>query len=101
VITGKQRSILRAYGNELGPILMVGKGGVTDQIVAQLDLALTARELLKARVLPHTGLDAGEVAGVLSSRTGSDVVQVIGSNILFYRAPEKGVPSKINWTGAD
>ncbi len=99
MLNSKQRSILRSIGNELEPILIIGKGGVTDNTIAQLDQALSARELVKGRVLPHTEWDARETATTLAEATAADVVQVIGRNMLFYRSPEPGRPPKIDLTG--
>jgi RNA-binding protein len=96
VITNKQRNFLRASGYELDPIIMIGKGGVTDQIAKELELALTARELVKGRVLPHTEFDVREVAETLAAKTDATIVQTVGRNILFYRPPVEG-PSKLNW----
>jgi RNA-binding protein len=101
VLTSKQRSMLRSLGNDLDPILTVGKSGVNDNLIEQLDQALTARELIKARVLPHTAFDVAEIAAELADKTAAEIVQVIGRNILFYRAPFNGAPSKLNWTRED
>lgn len=95
MITSKQRSHLRSLGNEMEPILIIGKGGVTANVVEQLDEALTARELVKARVLPHTEFDVKEIGETLSRETVSEIVQIIGRNILFYRTPPKGTVPKI------
>jgi RNA-binding protein len=100
VLTNKQRNFLRAGGNELDPIVIVGKGGVTGQIVKELDLALTARELVKGRVLPHTEYDVRTVADELAAQTGAEIVQTVGRNILFYRPPAQG-PSKLGWPEED
>jgi RNA-binding protein len=89
MLTSKERSYLRGLGNKLEPILIIGKGGVTDQIEEQLDEALTARELVKGRVLPHTEYEVDEVASDLAERVQAEVVQVIGRNILFYRASDQ------------
>lgn len=97
MLTSKQRSILKAIGNKLEPILIIGKGGITENIINQLDEALTARELVKGRVLPHQDLEVKKIAEELAQKTGADVVQTIGRNILFYRAPQDGIPSKIHW----
>lgn len=95
MLTSKQRSYLRSLGNEMEPILIVGKGGVTANVVEQLDEALTARELVKARVLPHTEFDVKEIGETLSRETVSEIVQIIGRNILFYRTPPQGTAKKI------
>ena len=97
MLTSKQRSKLRSLGNDLEPILTIGKSGVSQNTVEQLDQALSARELVKGRVLPHTVFDVNEVATELASKTMAEVVQVIGRNILFFRPPQSGVPSKIGF----
>lgn len=63
----------------------------------QLDEALEARELVKGRVLPHQEFDVKIIAEELAEKIGADIVQIIGRNILFYRAPQDGSPSKIDW----
>ncbi len=95
MLTSKQRSRLRSFGNDLEPILTIGKSGISQNTIAQLDEALTARELVKGRVLPHTVFDVNEIASELALQTMAEVVQVIGRNILFYRSPKPGTPSKL------
>lgn len=97
MLTSKQRSILKAIGNKLEPILIIGKSGITENILNQLDQALEARELVKGRALPHQDFNVKEIAEELAQKTGADIVQTIGRNILFYRAPQDGIPSKIGW----
>jgi RNA-binding protein len=96
MLTSKQRSYLRSLGNGMEPILIIGKGGITDNVVEQLDQALTARELVKVRVLPHTEFDVNEIGETLSRETVSEIVQIIGHNILYYRTPPKNIPRKID-----
>lgn len=96
-MTNKQRNFLRAYGNELPPGLIVGKNGVTDKVVEQLDMALKTQELVKARVLPHTEYEVREVAEELGRRAGAEVVQTVGRNLLLYRPPVDGKPSRLPW----
>ncbi len=95
MLTSKQRSRLRSLGNDLEPILTIGKSGISHNTIEQLDEALTARELVKGRVLPHTVFDVNEIASELALQTMAEVVQVIGRNILFYRPPKPGTPSKL------
>lgn len=97
MLTNKERNFLRGLGNEMNPIVIVGKGGLSDNIVAQLDEALTARELVKCRVLPHTEYEPYEIAEALALRTNSEVVQVVGRNMLIYRRPPLGQTSKLEW----
>jgi RNA-binding protein len=97
LLTSKQRSILRAMGNKLEPIIIIGKKGVTNNLLTQLDEALEVRELVKGRVLPHQDFDVKKIAEQLAQKTNADIVQTIGRNILFYKAPQDGRPSKIRW----
>ena len=64
---------------------MVGKGGMSDQIVKQADDALTARELIKGKVLETSELSPREAAELIAAATKCDVVQVIGSKFVLYR----------------
>ena len=76
-------------GNEMDPILQIGKGGVTDSVITQADETLEARELIKGRVLPNSMEDIHSVARELAERTNSELVQVIGRNFLLYRESKK------------
>jgi len=92
MLSGKQRRFLRALGNALDPIVQVGKSGVNESVVNSLDEALTARELVKTRVLKNCLEDPKDVAHELSRLTGAHLVQIVGRNIIFYR-PSEDKPS--------
>lgn len=85
MLTGKQKRYLRAMGNEMDPILQVGKGGIGETVVTQTNETLEARELIKGRVLQNCLEEPKNVAAELAERTGSDLVQVIGRNFLLFR----------------
>lgn len=85
MLTGKQKRYLRAMGNEMVPILQVGKGGIAESVVTQADEALEARELIKGRVLQNCLEDPKAVGAELAEQTRSELVQVIGRNFLLYR----------------
>lgn len=89
MLTGKQKRFLRSMGNEMDPILQVGKGGVTEPVITQADETLEARELIKGRVLPNSMEDVQGAAQELAERTSSELVQVIGRNFLLYRESKK------------
>lgn len=92
MLTSKQRSTLRGIASKYETILQVGKGGISEALVQQVKDALRKRELIKMRVLYNCPLDAREAAEELAARTGSEVVQVIGSRfVLFLRNPKEPV----------
>ena len=85
-MTGKERAGFRAKANPLEPLFQIGKGGINDALVKQTDDALTARELIKLKVLLESSpVTPKEAAQELSQRTGSEVIQVIGGVIVLYR----------------
>lgn len=85
-MTGKERAAFRAKANSLEPLFQVGKGGMSDAIIKQTDDALTARELIKVKVLLDSSpVTPREVADELSEKTNSEVIQVIGGVIVLYR----------------
>ena len=89
MLTSKQRAKLRTLANPLETILQVGKGGIGEQLVKQVDDALRARELIKMRVLENSLLTAKEAAIEISKQTGSEVVQVIGTRFVLYKRNPK------------
>lgn len=92
MLNSKQRAQLRGMANTMETILQVGKAGSNENTVKQVEDALTARELIKLRVLETCPMTAREAADSLAEQTGADVVQVIGTRFVLYRPnPEKPV----------
>ena len=84
-MTGKQRAYLRSRANSLDTILYVGKGGLSENVVKEADEALTARELIKGRVLEASLMTAAEACQALAEATGAEGIQSIGSRFVLYR----------------
>lgn len=84
-LTSKQRAQLRGLANGIDTIIHIGKEGIGDNLVAQANDALEARELIKGRVLENSLLSAREGAEALAKATRSEVVQVIGTKFVLYR----------------
>ncbi|WP_432355186.1 ribosome assembly RNA-binding protein YhbY [Sporosarcina sp. A2] len=85
MITNKQKSYLRSQANPLQPIFQIGKSGLTDAIIKQIEEALEARELIKISVLQNCEQDKDEIAGILEDQAGFEIVQVIGKTIVIYK----------------
>ena len=84
-LTSKQRAQLRGMAAGIDTIVHVGKDGIGDNLVKQVNDALEARELIKGRVLENSMLTAREAAEQLSVAARCEVVQVIGSKFVLYR----------------
>ena len=89
MLTSKERAELRSQANTLETTLMVGKGGVTEAVIAEADNQLTARELVKGKVLEGAMMTPREVSDEICAATGADGVAVIGTKFVIYRFSEK------------
>ena len=89
MLTSKERAELRAQANTLETTLMVGKGGVTEGVIAEAENLLTARELVKGKVLEGALMSPREVCDEICEATGADGVAVIGTIFVIYRFSEK------------
>lgn len=89
MLTSKERAELRAQANTLDTTLMVGKDGVTDAVIAEADNLLTARELIKGKVLETALMSAREVSDAICEATGAEGISCVGSKFVIYRFSEK------------
>ncbi|MDO4460141.1 MAG: YhbY family RNA-binding protein [Clostridia bacterium] len=90
MLTSKQRAYLRSLASDYDTIVMVGKNGMSEEIVKQTADALLARELIKGKVLVETSpITPREAAESLAASTGAEVVQVIGSKFVLYKRKPK------------
>lgn len=90
MLTSKQRACLRSMAVQLDTILIVGKNGISDDVVRQAAEALTKRELIKGKVLTEScPLSPREAAQEIAQATKSEVVQVIGSKFSLYKRNQK------------
>ncbi len=85
MLTSKERAKLRGLANPLEPVIMVGKGGVTENVIAETRNALNTRELIKGRVLESALMTAREVCDQLCDRVDAEGVQAIGSKFVIYK----------------
>lgn len=88
-LSGKQRRTLRALAHHLSPVVQIGHEGPTDSVIAQIDAALAAHELIKVK-LGAEAIESDGVADKLATRTRSEVAQIIGHVVVLYRRRPKG-----------
>ena len=92
MLNGKQKRFLRSLALNERAIFQLGKDGLSDNYIEQINNALGARELVKISVLKPGPSDLKEVSFDLARLTKSEVVQIIGRTIVLYR---KGKSPKI------
>ncbi|MFZ3588231.1 ribosome assembly RNA-binding protein YhbY [Bacillus sp. DJP31] len=85
MLTGKQKRFLRSKAHHLDSIFQVGKGGVNENMIKQIDDALEKRELIKVSVLQNCEEDRHDVAAKISEGARAELVQVIGHTIVLYK----------------
>lgn len=85
MLTGKQKRYLRSRAHHLTPIFQIGKGGINDHLIQQLNNALEARELIKISILQNCLGDKKVIASEVANQTNAELVQLIGMTIILYR----------------
>ncbi|MBS5787598.1 YhbY family RNA-binding protein [Clostridioides mangenotii] len=85
MLKGKQRSYLKSLANNLKPTTQIGKEGVTEAFLEQLDNMLRSRELVKVTILENAGLDTKETANQVCEALRAEFVQAIGFKFTVYK----------------
>jgi len=85
MLTGKQKRFLRSKAHHVTPVTQVGKGGISDNMIEQINLALEAHELIKVSILQNCEEDKDTVAETLAERTGAELVQLIGKTVVLFK----------------
>jgi len=88
-LTGRQTRFLRSLGHHLKPVVMVGKEGISAQLIDAVNLNLETHELIKLRVQEGSPYPARLSARMIADRTGCAVAQVIGKTVLLFRESRK------------
>ncbi len=89
MLSGKQRRHLRALGHPLTVTVQLGRGGLSEGVIAATARALLDHELVKIKILEGAGLERHQAAEELARATGSEVAQVLGNTALLYRPREE------------
>ncbi len=89
MITPKQRAFLKKEAHGMTPTIVIGKGGITEEVIQQVDAQLEKRELIKGKCLDTSPVTAEEAARILLDAVSCDFVQKIGSVFVLYRPAKK------------
>ena len=89
MLTGKQRSYLKGIANAIEPIFQIGKNGINENFIKQIDEAFEAREIIKVNVLNNSFLETKSAANKVAELTDAEFVQSIGNKFVIYRESEE------------
>ena len=96
-----QKKAFRSIGHHLNPVVTVSENGVSENLLAELNRALTDHELIKVKINASTREQRAGMVESLCESTGADLVQRIGNIALLYRAAAKPDPKLSNVLRAD
>lgn len=85
MLNGKKRSYLKSLANGIKASTQIGKEGISEEFLEQLEEQLKAREIVKVNILDNAGLDAKETANAVCERIRAEFVQAIGSKFTIYK----------------
>ncbi|MGF1981737.1 ribosome assembly RNA-binding protein YhbY [Lactococcus taiwanensis] len=94
-LNGKQKRYLRSLAVNIKPIVQIGKGGLSNEILTSIRSACDARELIKVNILQNSDETAADVAEAIEEM-GLDVVQIIGRNVIVFKVSERKENRKIS-----
>mgnify|MGYP001810137823 CR=1 FL=1 len=89
MLTPKQKSYLKSLANPLKALVLIGKDGLTINLIESAKISLKAHELVKVSVLKSCTSDVREMMLDLASHTKSEVVTEIGRTFVLYKESEK------------
>jgi RNA-binding protein len=95
-LNGKQLRYLRGLGHHLKPLIILGREGITENVISAAKAVLAAHELVKVKVGNGCFLERQEAAEAIAERTGAQVVQILGKTFLIFQEnPERHAKQKI------
>ena len=89
MITTKERAILKGIAVNLSPIMQIGKEGLTDNVISQIDEMLFNREIIKINILKNCDYNAKEAISMICDKINCEPVQAIGNKIVIYKHSNK------------
>lgn len=88
-MTSKERAFLRGIAMNMEPLVHIGKNGIGDNLLKQIDDILEAKEIVKITVLQNSEYTAKELIDTLAKAVNAEAVQAVGSKITLYRVSKK------------
>jgi RNA-binding protein len=89
MLNAAERKALKARAHKLEPVVHIGAKGLTDEVVAEIERALNAHQLIKVRAggLERDARD--EALTAICQKTGADAVQQVGKVFVLFRKSDE------------
>ena len=91
-LNSSERRELRARAHKLDPIVVVGAKGLTDAVIAEIDFALKAHELIKVRAGTMDRRERDEAMSAICAKTGAEPVQQVGKVFVLFKKKPSSEP---------
>lgn len=85
MLTGKERAYLKGLAQNIDPLIQLGKEGINEGFLKQMDKLLEDHELVKIKVLQNAPVEVDEIVDEILEKTGAEFVQKIGKKLTIYR----------------
>lgn len=92
-LTNRERAALKARAHALEPVVHVGGSGVTDSLIAEVERALAAHELIKVKVATDDRAARVAIGDEICARTGAAAVHRVGKVVILWRPREEEPPA--------
>lgn len=88
-MNSKQRSYLKGLAQKIEPLVIVGKNGINENVINQINEVLEARELIKIKVLKNADFKAADVGNEIAADVKAELVQTVGGMVVLYRISKR------------
>ncbi|MDR3630852.1 MAG: ribosome assembly RNA-binding protein YhbY [Desulfocapsaceae bacterium] len=96
-LSGKQKKYLKGLGHHLSPVILIGKEGISPQLIEATAQELKNHELIKIKIGNNSTVTKQDAVQTLTTATGGELVQLIGKSLLLYKEnPERPKDERVS-----
>ena len=96
MLNNKEKKYLKKIAQKEKAIFQIGKNGLNDELIKQVDQALEKRELVKLNILQNSSAEGDQAAEELATGLRAEVVQTIGKTLVLYRPSQEAKNQKLS-----
>ncbi len=86
-LTARMKRRIKRRLSEEKPTIQIGKNGVSQKLVEEIEKQLEKKEMVKIKILQSAldGKEAGEIASKIAEQTEASLVEVRGHTFMLYK----------------